>query len=132
MNDEATRELRDAERRLQRAQLASDVAALDRLIDDRLVFTGPDGRHYTKHDDLLVHRSGRQSMTRVDEEDLTALVVGDTGVTWFLGTLEGAIAGEPFRARVRYTRTWVRTDGGWRLIAAHVSPADGDDAGLSG
>lgn len=118
--------LRDAERRLQRAQLASDVAALDELVDDRLVFTGPDGKLYTKQDDLHVHRSGRQSMTRVDEEDLAVLVVGRTGVTWFLGTLEGTIAGEPFLARVRYTRTWIRdAHQGWRLIAAHVSPADG-------
>jgi hypothetical protein len=120
-------ELRDAERRLQRAQLASDVVALDRLIDDRLVFTGPDGKHYSKQDDLHAHRSGWQSLTRVIEEDLAALVVGRTGVTWFLGTLEGAIAGEPFLARVRYTRTWIHDDDkGWRLIAAHVSPADGD------
>jgi hypothetical protein len=121
-NDEDV--LRAAERRLQRAQLASDVAALDELIDDRLVFTGPDGRHYTKQDDLRVHRSGQQSTTRVDEEDLAVLVVGDTGVTWFLGTLEGAMAGEQFHARVRYTRTWIRTEAGWRLIAAHVSAAD--------
>jgi hypothetical protein len=119
--------LRAAERRLQRAQLASDVAALDRLIDDRLVFTGPDGGLYSKQDDLHVHRSGRQSMTRVNEEDLAVLVVGGTGVTWFLGTLEGTLAGEPFLARVRYTRTWILDeDKGWRLIAAHVSPADLD------
>jgi hypothetical protein len=122
--DAAAEALRAAERRLQRAQLESDVEALDELIDDRLVFTGPDGKHYTKQDDLRVHRSGQQSMTRVDEEDLTVLVVGDTGVTWFLGTLQGTMAGDHFRARVRYTRTWVRADRGWRLIAAHVSAAD--------
>ncbi|MBF5030783.1 nuclear transport factor 2 family protein [Micromonospora sp. ANENR4] len=116
--------LRAAERRLQRAQLSSDVAALDRLIDDRLVFTGPDGRLYSKQDDLHVHRSGRQTMTRVDEEDLAVLVAGDTGVTWFLGTVEGTLAGEPFLARVRYTRTWILDeDEGWRLLAAHVGPA---------
>ena len=103
------------------------VAALDRLIDGRLVFTGPDGSLYSKQDDLHVHRSGQQSMTRVDEEDLAVLVVGGTGVTWFLGTLEGTLAGEPFLARVRYTRTWILDeDTGWRLIAAHVSPADHD------
>lgn len=118
--------LRAAERRLQQAQLTSDVAALDRLIDDRLVFTGPDGGLYSKQDDLHAHRSGQQSMTRVDEEDLAVLVVGSTGVTWFLGTLEGTLAGEPFLARVRYTRTWILDeDSGWRLIAAHVSPTEG-------
>ncbi|MET7472673.1 nuclear transport factor 2 family protein [Micromonospora sp. NPDC005686] len=117
--------LRAAERRLQRAQLSSDVAALDRLIDDRLVFTGPDGRLYSKQDDLHAHRSGQQTMVRVHEENLAALVVGGTGVTWFLGTLEGTLAGEPFLARVRYTRTWILDeDEGWRLLAAHVGPAD--------
>ncbi|WP_089155451.1 nuclear transport factor 2 family protein [Micromonospora sp. NBS 11-29] len=124
--------LRAAERRLQQAQLRSDVAELDRLIDDRLVFTGPDGSLYAKQDDLHAHRSGRQTMTRVDEEDLAALVVGGTGVTWFLGTLAGTLAGEPFVARVRYTRTWILDeDTGWRLIAAHVSPAE-PDAGTPG
>ncbi|WP_433288610.1 nuclear transport factor 2 family protein [Micromonospora sp. CA-244673] len=119
--------LRAAERRLQRAQLSSDVAALDRLIDDRLVFTGPDGRLYSKQDDLHAHRSGQQTMNRVDEEDLAVLVAGGTGVTWFLGTLEGTLAGEPFLARVRYTRTWILDeDKGWRLLAAHVSPANRD------
>ena len=78
-----------------------------------------------------MHRSGHQSMTRVDEEDLAVLVVGDTGVTWFLGTLEGTVAGEHFRARVRYTRTWIRTETGWRLIAAHVSAADDGTAATS-
>jgi hypothetical protein len=119
----AAEALRDADRRLQRAQLASDAQALDHLIDDRLVFTGPDGGQYSKQDDLHAHRSGQQSMTRVDEEDLRVLAVGGTGVTWFLGTVEGSIAGEPFLARVRYTRTWIRDQKGWRLIAAHVSPA---------
>jgi hypothetical protein len=114
----------DAERRLQVAQLAADADALDLLIDDRLVFTGPDGRLYSKGDDLEIQRSGQQRLTRVDPEDVTALVEGTTGVTWFLGTIAGVFLGEEFSQRVRYTRTWVHSsDYGWRLIAAHVSPA---------
>jgi hypothetical protein len=122
--DTRTEDLRRAERRLQSAQLASDTFALETLLDDRLVFTGPDGNHYSKGDDLHAHRSGEQSMTRVSEEDLTVLVDGGTGVTWFLGTVEGTLAGTPFTARVRYTRTWIHDDDhGWRLVAAHVSSA---------
>ena len=121
-HDNRAGELRIAERALQAAQLASDVAALDRLIDDRLVFTGPDGNLYTKADDLRLHGSGEQKMSRVDEEDLTVLVVGNTGVTCFLGTVAGALSGSEFTARVRYTRTWTHDDAhGWRLIAGHVS-----------
>ncbi len=49
------------------------------------------------------------------------LATGATGVTWFLGTLEGTIGGEPFIARIRYTRTSVH-DGqaGWKIVAAHA------------
>jgi hypothetical protein len=120
-----TETLLRAERRLQAAQLAGDVAELDRLIDDRLIYTGPpDGGQYTKEDDLRNHRSGQQSMTKAAEEDLTLLVDGRTGVTWFLGTLEGTFAGTAFTARLRYTRTWIHDDDlGWRIVAVHASPA---------
>jgi hypothetical protein len=121
-HDNRAAELRGAERALQAAQLASDVTELDRLIDDRLVFTGPDGQLYTKADDLRLHGTGEQKMSRVAEEDLTVLVAGNTGVTCFLGTVAGALAGNEFTARVRYTRTWIHDDThGWRLIAGHVS-----------
>ncbi|MEV6716297.1 nuclear transport factor 2 family protein [Lentzea sp. NPDC051208] len=120
---DSTAELIVAERRLQSAQLSGDVAVLDELLDDRLIFTsGPDGRCYGKHDDLDLHRSGRQVITRLVEEDLTVLVEGRTGVTLFLGVLEGSVRGVPFAARMRYTRTWFY-DGvqGWRLLAGHAS-----------
>src|ERR1044072_7345471 len=89
MSDDRIEALRAAERRLQAAQLASDVVALDALLDDRLVFTGPEGNLYSKADDLQVHRSGSQTMTKVEEEQVALLVDGRTGVSWFLGRLEG-------------------------------------------
>ncbi|WP_067506419.1 nuclear transport factor 2 family protein [Actinoplanes sp. TFC3] len=117
-------ELRDAERRLQAAQLASDVAALDRLLDDRLVFTGPDGRVSDKADDLRMHRTGTQVIDTLREDDLSLLVAGDTGVTLFLGHLSGSVNGTPFAARMRYTRTWIRDEHGWQILAAHASVVD--------
>ena len=65
-----TEALRAAERRLQAAQLASDVPALTELLDDSLLFTGPDGGLYTKEDDLNAHRSGHQVLHKVEEEVL--------------------------------------------------------------
>ncbi|MFC4120101.1 nuclear transport factor 2 family protein [Nonomuraea zeae] len=120
-------ELHEAERRLQAAQLAGDVEELDRLLDERLVFTGPpDGRCHpaAKELDLHNHRSRTQVMTKLIQEDLTVLVAGSTGVTCFLGTLEGTYAGQPFAGRMSYTRTWIHTDEhGWRILAAHAGPA---------
>jgi ketosteroid isomerase-like protein len=119
--------LRTAERRLQAAQLASDVGALAELLDDALLFTGPDGQLYSKEDDLRAHRSGQQVLSRVEESDLRVLVTGATGVTWFLGTMEGTVGGASFAARMRYTRTWAHEEGtGWRIVAAHATILSAD------
>lgn len=118
------KELRDAELRLQAAQLAGDVEALDELLDDRLIFTfGADT--FTKADDLEVHRTKAQVMTKLEEKQLTVLVEGTTGVTWFLGVVEGTVHGSPFAATMRYTRTWAHDDSrGWRVVAAHASTVE--------
>ncbi|SDJ17153.1 protein of unknown function [Actinokineospora alba] len=121
-NLDHTESLRAAERRLQSAQLASDVTALDELIDDAAWFTGPDGKLYTKQDDLSAHETGHQVLSRLDEEDLRVLATEHSGVTWFLGTLEGAVGGQALTARLRYTRTWRRDEQtGWKIIAAHAT-----------
>ena len=120
-NREHTESLRSAERRLQAAQLASDVDVLSELIDDAAWFTGPDGNLYSKQDDLSVHATGHQVLDRVEEEDLQVLATAHTGVTWFLGTLAGTVGGQPMTARMRYTRTWVRDNQtAWKIVAAHA------------
>ena len=114
--------LLSAERALQAAQIAGDVAALDRLLHDRLVAIGPDGARHTKDQDLAAHRSGSSVITELVEEDVEVLVAGSTGVTFFTGTLSGTFGGQPMSARMRYTRTWVYDDeAGWRILAAHIA-----------
>ena len=114
--------LRQAERRLQAAQLAGDLVALDHLLDDHLVAIGPDGSRYTKDDDLAAHRSGSSVVSTLVEDGLEVLVSGTTGVTFVVVTVSGTFGGQPMSARLRYTRTWVHDgDTGWRILAAHVA-----------
>ncbi|MFC6022639.1 nuclear transport factor 2 family protein [Plantactinospora solaniradicis] len=116
--------LLDAERRLQAAQRAGDVTALDQLLDDNLIAIGPDGGRYTKQDDLAAHRSRTSVIEDLVEEELDLVVEGSTGVTFFLGRVTGVFDGSPVAARLRYTRTWTYDDAwGWRILAAHISPA---------
>ena len=116
--------LRTAERRLQAAQLASDVTALDALLDGELLFTGPDGSLFTKEDDLTGHRTGWQVMHTLEEVDLRVRVVGSTGVTWVLTTMSGTLGEQPFAGRMRYTRTWTHdAEAGWTVIAAQATVA---------
>lgn len=69
------------ERALRAAQLAGDVTALERLIDDALIFTAPDGMLYGKQDDLAAHRLGLVRITRVwcERPDGWRIVAGHVG-----------------------------------------------------
>jgi hypothetical protein len=58
------------------AQLAADVPALDRLIADELLFTGPDGRLGTKAQDLEAHGSGVVRFRAHEPEELQIRRVG--------------------------------------------------------
>lgn len=113
--------LHEAEQRLQAAVRSGDVEALRLLLDERVVYTGPDGSTLTKEQDLEAHRSRALSVEVFDQQDLHVTVVGSTGITRVLADLEGAAGGQPFKARLRYTRTWAHADGTWRLLAAHAS-----------
>ena len=117
-----------AERRLQAAQLAGDVEALDRLLDDRLVAIGPDGSRFSKDDDLAAHRSGSSLVSELVEESLEVVVAGSTGVTFVVVRVSGTFGGRPMSARLRYTRTWGH-DGqlGWRIVGAHISVVEAPD-----
>ncbi|HEV8153236.1 MAG TPA: nuclear transport factor 2 family protein [Solirubrobacteraceae bacterium] len=119
---DAERELvLDAERRLQAAQRAGDVDALDLLLDDRLVATGPDGGSFGKADDLEAHRSGALRITKLVQEDLDLLLDGDVAITRVTVSAEAVQGGVRTAGRLRYTRTWVRRDDGWRVLGAHLS-----------
>src|SRR5690349_21145809 len=65
-----------SEAALRAAQLGADVAALDRLIDGDLLFTGPDGRLGTKAEDLAAHGSGAIRFRTHEPEELRVRRVG--------------------------------------------------------
>ncbi|MEO5833158.1 MAG: nuclear transport factor 2 family protein [Nakamurella sp.] len=112
--------LNTAEDQLRRATLAGDVAVLGLLLDDHIIYTGPDGRQVSKQQDLDAYASGAVEITGYVEEHRTIRVIGRTGLTWVLAEVSGHAGGQRFGARLRYTRTWAYA-AGWRVIAAHAS-----------
>ena len=113
--------LRAAENALRRAQLEGDAAAIERLVDDALVFTGPDGRVYGKHDDVDAHRKGWVRITRLEPSDERIQQFGDIAVVSVQMEMAGTFQGTPFGGPHRYTRVWCRRPDGWRIVAGHVS-----------
>ena len=115
-------EIAALEAELRAAQLGADVTALDRLISDDLLFTGPDGTLATKADDLASYREGIMRVSAHEPEELRVRHVGaDVAVVALRTRMAGSYAGTPFSGVARYTRVWAREEGRWRIVAGHVS-----------
>ncbi|MFD6444371.1 nuclear transport factor 2 family protein [Promicromonospora sp. NPDC060204] len=112
-----------AEHALQAAQRAGDVNALDALLHPRCVGSGPDGSVFSKEDDLESYRSGSLQITRLEEESLDVQEDAVSGVTRLVAAVDAIQGGAAVSARLIYTRLWVRSDEGWRVLAATLAPA---------
>jgi ketosteroid isomerase-like protein len=111
------------EAELRAAQLAADVAALDRLIADELLFAGPDGQLGTKAQDLEAHGSGVVRFRAHEPEELRVRRVGkDVAIASLRARLAVEIGGKTVQGTYRYTRVWAREDGRtWRVAGGQVS-----------
>jgi ketosteroid isomerase-like protein len=113
--------LHACEAALRQAQLTSDVRELDRLVDDSLIFVGPNGAVYGKQDDLDAHRRGLIRITRLDPSEERIQVFGDIAVVSVRMEMSGLFEGAAFAGPFRYTRVWRAHADGWRIVAGHVS-----------
>jgi ketosteroid isomerase-like protein len=112
------------------AQLNADVAALDRLVADELLFTGPDGNLATKAQDLDAHRSGIVRFRAHEPEELRVLTVNDdVAIAALRARLTVEVAGTLVQGTYRYARVWARPNGKtWQVVGGHVSAVPDDAA----
>ena len=122
----ADEEIVRLEARLRAAQLGADVAALNELISDDLLFTGPDGQLGTKAQDLEAYRSGTVKFLAHVPEELRIRRVGANAALAALRTqLTVDVTGNISRGLYRYTRLWAREAAHpWRVVGGHVSRVD--------
>jgi len=109
------------ENALRAAMLANDVAALAELLDDDLVFTGPDGRVLSKEDDLSAHRERLLRLDRLDIHETQAHRIGEMVLTTTQAALAGHFGSMAFEGVFAYTRLWRPSGGVWRVVAGHAA-----------
>lgn len=118
-------EVDTAEEALRSAMLAADVAALDGLIDDDLLFVGPDGSLLSKAADLDVYRSGEQRITTLEIHERDLRVRDALASVAVVARVAGVYRGQAFEGRFRYLRVWHASTSGWKVVAGSVSPRQG-------
>ena len=111
------------EAQIRAAQLAADVAVLDQLIADELLFAGPDGQLGTKAQDLEAHGTGIIRFREHVPEELRVRRIGaNVAVTSLRARLAVEVGGRIVSGTYRYLRVWAREDGkAWRVAGGQVS-----------
>jgi ketosteroid isomerase-like protein len=122
MNPEIETQIRACEERLYAAMLASDVAELDALISDDLLFAGPTGELATKAMDLELHRSRGTQFHEFAPKELEIRVWSEqfalASAKIFLSV---TYLGRAFAGNYRYTRIWRKGPQGWQVLGGSVT-----------
>jgi ketosteroid isomerase-like protein len=94
-----------------------DLAALDRLISDDLVYTHSSARLDTKTSLLAAMESGATVYTSVVPSDVKAQDLGDTVVLTGAARIGVMSQGRANNFAVRFTDVWSSKGGQWRMVA---------------
>ncbi|MBW4563341.1 MAG: nuclear transport factor 2 family protein [Mojavia pulchra JT2-VF2] len=121
MGESPEQEIENLEVELAQAMLHNDVAALDKFLSDEVIFTDPQGDVIDKAQDLTLHQSGGLVVTTYETADLIIRVFGSTAITNLKARVGGMFKGSPFYGVYRYTRTYLKEHGKWRIIAAQAT-----------
>jgi ketosteroid isomerase-like protein len=120
------RHIHAAEEQLRQAMLHSDVASLDRLIADDLIFTTHFGTVVTKQEDLAVHRSGELKFHAIEPSEQKVMILGQAAYVCVRMALSGMNNGSPFRGDFRFSRVWhMSGDNTWQVVAGQVTAVQG-------
>ena len=101
------------------AELARDEAALRRLVDDRFTFNSSRGTTTGKEE--LIQSVLGMNMVGQTISERSVLVEGAFAVVFGTTELRFASPGQPDTvSTLRYTSTFVRRDGAWRMLALQM------------
>ena len=97
------------------AETSADRAALNRIIADDFLGTGPRGTTVSKTD--VIPREGVSHGLNISGQDLKARVFGDTAIV----TGRGLPKGPPERPELRMTIVFIKRADRWQMVAGHLS-----------
>lgn len=102
--------------------LHSDVAQLNLLLSDTLIFINQDGARLTKADDIAAHRSGLLAITALSPHgDRIIQRFGDTVIVCLTTDVSGKYAEQQFGGTLAYSRVWHHQGGRWQVVLGHCS-----------
>ena len=94
-----------------------DLAQLDLLLHEDLLFTLPTGQTITKADDMASYRAGHMVVESLQASQQQIHLVGAAAVVAVTITIEGTYQEQPLAGTYRYLRVWQQSQDAWQVIA---------------
>jgi uncharacterized protein (TIGR02246 family) len=104
------------------ALLKKDAAGFGKYFADDAVFTAPDGAVQTKAQLVADVKSGDLTIDASSISDMKVRVYGDAAVVTYTTTDKGKYKKQDISGRYRWTDTFVRRAGEWKLVAGQGTP----------
>ncbi|WGR73115.1 nuclear transport factor 2 family protein [Bradyrhizobium sp. ISRA426] len=100
----------------------NDVATLDQLLSDKLVYTHSNGQRDTKEQYLGHVESGHFKYFAIARPEEEIRVFGDMAMVVGRMVARVAVAGSERQLDNRSLAIWIRQDGQWSLLAYQPTP----------
>lgn len=122
-NDQVERnEMLRLERVWNEAHLKGDARALDQLWEESLVVTVPGMAPMAKADSMGVWRSGQVKFDRYETSEVKVSLYGDTAVVTGRLLRTRTFGNRSMDDNWRFTKTYIKRDNKWQVVAYHASP----------
>jgi ketosteroid isomerase-like protein len=109
----------------QKATLADDVPAMDKLLSEDYLGITASGEVLTKTQQLARMRDGKFVISKLDISDTRIKLVGNIAIVTCLAQVEGTTDDERLHGAYRYTRVYQRLAGNvWKVTNFEVTPAN--------
>jgi hypothetical protein len=106
----------DLDRRRMQAMATKDIATLETVLADDLVYTHSSARLDTKRSLIDAMVSGATVYTGVEASDVHAQDLGDTVVLTGIAQIKVMSNGAPNAFGVRFTDVYTRREGRWQMV----------------
>ena len=106
----------DLDKERMQAMAAKDIATLQSLLADDLVYTHSSARLDTKQSLIVGMTSGSTVYTSVEPSDVKAQDFGDTVVLTGVCQIKVTANGTPNAFGVRFTDVYARRNGRWQMV----------------
>lgn len=117
--DEAA--LIEIEKAFPEAMMKRDVSMFERVAAEDLTDIAPDGTINTKAKDIEDLKSGTFSVESASVSDLKPRIYGDMAVVTGVADMKGKYKDQDITGRYRFTDTFVRRNGEWKLVATQTT-----------